>query len=124
MWGPHNERADATKGQMMGAAQAQVRLAIFKADPYIREHPHRGTLVDNVIHDIVASGTYPTDWSGFRSYGPDCAVVADLVVAAAYLRSEIKRRVFNGEDTTRTSRPKSQPYSQDTDAGKAGLPRA
>jgi hypothetical protein len=104
MWGGSNERADSTQGQLLNASLAQA-LAV-------RER-RMGNL------GVFDSGTpvfpYPEDWSGFRSYGGD---VANLVVAAAFLRQEIKRLVAAGADTTRLSRdqakqpyaPKDQPY--------------
>jgi len=105
MWGKGNERADATKGQMLKAAQAQLSLVELTA---MADYD-----LDTAIR-IAQGAFYPQDWSGFRHYGSN---VSNLVVAVAYLRNEIKRRIVNGEDTLRTSRPKSQPYSPDT-----GLP--
>lgn len=87
-WGDLNERADATKRQLMHAAMAQLD-ALFDR--------HCG------VEDAFDSPPeiYPEDWKGFRDYGSD---VANLVVAAAFLLQEIKRLVYLGEDTTRTSR--------------------
>lgn len=90
MWGDANERADSTHNQLIDAALAQV--VVTKA------------LLDNCPIDEaveIGKGFYPTGWGGLRSYG---STVANLVVAAAYLRSEIKRRILLGEDTTRTKR--------------------
>lgn len=49
-----------------------------------------------------------------QDYGSD---VANLAVAAAYIRQEIKRLIAHGADTTRTSRdPATQPYTGDQPA--------
>jgi hypothetical protein len=96
MWGDANERADATGNQMIRAAQAQVTLTILKLD---------GDTSADALH--IAEAFYPKDWEGFRDYGSN---VANLVVAAAYLRSEVKRRILLGEDTTRAKR--SEPYTK------------
>ena len=99
MWGGANERADSTENQMIRAAQAQLELtiAIISGD-----YPQRA-----VAHALL--GYYPEDWDGLRSYGSN---VANLVVAAAFIRSEIKRRLLLGEDTTRTKR--GEPYTTAT----------
>lgn len=88
MWGDANERADSTLNQLIDAALAQI--VVTKA------------ILNNDEDPVgVAGPFYPTGWDGLRSYGSN---VANLVVAAAYLRSEIKRRILLGEDTTRTKR--------------------
>ena len=113
MWGVSNERADATKGQMIGAAVAQAS-AIW-ADTTIPSEPggREGAF------EVAKANYYPADWDGFRDYGSN---VANLVVAAAYLRSEIKRRIAAGEDTTRTKRgepyTKATPYMSSDKAGE------
>jgi hypothetical protein len=111
MWGDANERADSTENQLIGAAQAQLQLTWLIADGVT---PERARALAYLEH-------YPEGWDGFRSYG---SPVANLVVAAAYLRSEIKRRILNGEDTTRTARGEAyttaQPYvSSDVAIGEA-----
>lgn len=93
MWGEGNERADATGGQLLRAGLAQL-LSLYNRT-YGRQE-------DGALSPAEA---YPKDWSGFRNYGSD---IANLVVAAAFIRQEIKRKLRNGEDTTRTSR--TQPY--------------
>jgi hypothetical protein len=104
MWGDANGRADSTDNQLIHAALAQVVVtqAILNND----EDPVG-----------VAKPFYPTGWEGLRSYG---SPVANLVVAAAYLRSEIKRRILLGEDTTRTKRGEaykaSTPYVSSEEA--------
>ena len=90
MWGDANERADAAGNQMTHAAVAQLVLAAAK---------HSG--VPSETATKVARDFYPTDWDGFRDYGSN---IANLVVAAAFIRSEIKRRILLREDTTRTKR--------------------
>lgn len=57
---------------------------------------------------ISLDAAYPETWDqgAFRSYGSS---VANLVVAAAFLRNEIKRRVARGADTTRSKR--GEPYT-------------
>lgn len=101
MWGVANDRADATAGQMAAAAMAQIGLVLLKDN----------NVPEEVALQITKQQFYPQTWGGFRSYGSD---VANLVVAAAYLRQEIKRRIVAGEDTTRSSRDlKTQPYEGD-----------
>jgi len=90
MWGDANERADTTGDQMMTAAMAQLVLLQRKL---------AGDPSDEAVK--LAQEFYPSDWNGFRDYGSN---VANLVVAAAFLRSEIKRRILGGEDTTRAKR--------------------
>lgn len=94
MWGAANERADAENNQMVGAALTQIMLVFQEG----LGHPTEEAL-------DISRELYPPDWDGFRSYG---STVANLVVAAAYIRSEIKRRIAAGEDTTRTKR--GEPY--------------
>jgi hypothetical protein len=91
MWGDANERADSTNNQLMRAAQAQIVLLGGKLS---------GLSPDEATAN--ASGFYPPDWNGFRDYGSNVANL--VVVAAAFIRSEIKRRILLGEDTTRTKR--------------------
>ncbi len=90
MWGDANERADSTLNQLIDAALAQI--VVTKA------------LLDNCTADeavALGKGFYPTGWDGLRSYG---STSANLVVAAAFLRSEIKRRVLLGDSLVRTKR--------------------
>lgn len=94
MWGEANERADSTNNQLLHAAMAQLVLLNAKL---------QGETAEDALE--IAKEFYPAGWDGFRDYGSNSA---NLVVAAAFLRSEIKRRVLLGEDTTRASR--SQPY--------------
>jgi len=95
MWGDANERADATNNQMLGAAMAQLGLLEGKLQGQSSEDA------------VLAAGAafYPKSWDGFRDYGSN---IANLVVAAAFIRSEIKRRLLLGEDTTRAKR--GEPY--------------
>jgi hypothetical protein len=97
MWGEANERADASKGQMLHAAQAQLELVNSK------EYESMG---DQSALEFAKSRHYPKDWDGFRDYGSG---IANLAVAAAYLRNEIKRRLRNGEGYYRA--PRTQPYN-------------
>lgn len=99
MWGDANERADSEENQLIHAAQAQLELTtrILEGDSAQRATAH------------ALLGFYPEDWDGLRSYGSN---VANLVVAAAFIRSEIKRRILLGEDTTRSKR--GEPYTTAT----------
>lgn len=94
MWGLPNERADSTKNQLLSAAVAQLLIAKLLVD---------GATEDEAI--AAAKEFYPPDWDGLRSYG---SISANLAVAGAFIRSEIKRRVASGEDFTRTKR--GEPY--------------
>jgi hypothetical protein len=101
MWGRANERADSSQGQLLRAGLAQLQALQFRRDG-----------------DAAAFNSppaiYPADWSGFRDYGSD---VANLVVAAAFIRQEIKRLIASGADTTRKSRDVAQqPYGNDQPA--------
>lgn len=100
MWGDSNERADVADGQMIGAALAQLSMLDIKLSEV--------TTAEEALQ-YAKAGFYPDDWGGFRDYGSN---VANLVVAAAYIRSEIKRRIAAGEDTTRTKR--GEPYTNAT----------
>lgn len=104
MWGEHNERADSTKGQLFHAALAQLDLLDLKQQFSLSS--------EEAINTVIDLGTYPRDWSGFRDYGSD---IANLVVAAAYIRQEIVRKLRNGESDYRA--PRTQPYDEAT-----GLP--
>jgi hypothetical protein len=99
MWGVTNDRADVKHGQMTRAAAAQLEALMRRQTSGLSissEHP---------------PAVYPEDWSGFRDYGSD---IANLVVGAAYLRQEIKRKLRAGESTERLSRnPSTQPYKGD-----------
>jgi hypothetical protein len=103
MWGDANNRADATKGQLLRAGLAQT-YAIFETMVGGSSQPR------DVAFRMASHAYYPKDWTGFRDYGSD---IANLVVAAAYLRSEIKRRLVNGESIYRAPRPADQPYTGD-----------
>jgi len=101
MWGVANERADSTQGQLLRAGMAQLDALQLRRDGEADAFADTPTI-------------YPADWSGFRDYGSD---VANLAVAAAYIRQEIKRLIAAGADTTRTSRdPATQPYTGDQPA--------
>lgn len=101
MWGRSNERADASKGQLFHAAMAQQ-------DALWARQLGEATAFDE------APSIYPEDWSGFRDYGSD---IANLIVAISFLTQEVKRKLMNGEDYTRTSRAPDQAYRPET-----GLP--
>lgn len=100
MWGGANERADSTEGQLLAAAVAQAS-AVWAANTMPNEPGGR-----EGAFEVAKDNYYPKDWDGFRDYGSD---VANLVVVAAFIRSEIKRRVLLGEDTTRTKRGEVYP---------------
>lgn len=102
MWGRSNERADSTKGQLLLAGLATLTTL------WCRRETGDASVFDR------APACYPEGWSGFRDYGSD---VANLAVAAAYIRQEIKRLVSIGADVTRKSREvKTQPYTGDQPA--------
>lgn len=106
MWGDFNERADISKGQLLQAAVAQASAVKIAAElPYLKR---------SVAFESAKNQYYPKDWSGFRDYGSD---VMNLVVAAAYLQNEIKRRLMNDESFERSKRRPDQPYNPAT-----GLP--
>lgn len=90
MWGEANDRADAQHNQLTRAATAQLVLVTNKMS---------GATDEDALG--LATPFYPQDWNGFRDYGSN---VANLVVVAAFIRSEIKRRILLGEDTTRAKR--------------------
>lgn len=101
MWGVANERADTHGNQLLHAAMAQLDAVDLRLAG-----------IHSAFESIPA--IYPPDWTGFRDYG---STVANLVVAAAFLRQEIKRRIAAGEDTTRLSRDQvKQPYTGDQPA--------
>ncbi|WP_316196716.1 hypothetical protein [Bradyrhizobium sp. SZCCHNS3053] len=104
MWGRLNERADTSRGQLFDAAHAQIWLTMAKIE---------GSSAEDALES--AKHLYPGDWSGFRDYGSH---IANIVVAIAFLRQEIKRKLMNGEDFTRAARQPDQPYNPET-----GLPK-
>jgi hypothetical protein len=111
MWGVANERADVSKQQLMKAASAQIILVGKREQDGIVP----GSEQEQQLVEFVRQMVYPEDWDGFRSYG---SAIANLVVAAAYLQQEIKRRIAAGESLERTSRTKPYetvtPYTQET----------
>lgn len=110
MWGDANERADAADNQLLSAGRSQLDFLNLKL---------KGVNADEAL-TTVKELTYPSGWDGFRDYGSN---VANLVVAAAFIRSEIKRRIVLGEDVTRTKRGEAyrggQPYVSSDDAAQA-----
>ncbi|GAB6995241.1 hypothetical protein JQ593_22635 [Bradyrhizobium viridifuturi] len=103
MWGDTNDRADISQGQLLQAGVAQldfIYLATRQGHIWTREEALK----------LAEQAVFPKDWGGFRDYGSD---VANLVVAAAYIRQEIVRRIRNGESTFRSSRNvETQPYAE------------
>ncbi len=99
MWGLSNERADVSKCQMQDAAMAQLGLLHYKRNPEEVGIANDAPLVS------AREFYYPEDWDSFRDYGSD---IANLVVAAAYIQQEIKRKLALGENTMRSSR--TTPY--------------
>jgi GNAT superfamily N-acetyltransferase len=95
MWGAENDRADASKGQLFDAACAQMAALRWRQGG------------DAGAFDTVPS-FFPEDWGGFRDYGSD---IANLVVAAAYIRQEIARKLRAGECFERLARTAAQPYN-------------
>lgn len=106
MWGDANERADSMNGQLLDAALAQAHAVFGCAKMPMIER--------TVVFDDAKAMFYPKDWSGFRDYGSD---IANLVVAAAYIRNEIKRRLVKGESYHRSAR--TAPYTGDQPAMSA-----
>lgn len=102
MWGVSNERADSSHGQLLDAGVSQA----FAVASVRHGVPH-----DEAFGPDPAF--YPKDWSGFRNYGSE---VSNLVVAAAFLRQEIKRLIAKGEPTVRTARKPEQKYIGDQPA--------
>lgn len=73
---------DVSKGQMLGAAVAQASaIFVVNAAPEI---PRERAFAEAEL------SFYPKDWSGFRDEGSD---IANLIVAAALLRNEVRRRL-------------------------------
>ena len=100
MWGDANDRADITKGQLLGASAAQL-VAVWSAnfEPQISRE---------TAFAVAKESLYPADWGGFRDYGSD---IANLAVVGAYVENEIKRRILNGESTYRKPRDlATQPF--------------
>jgi hypothetical protein len=92
MWGKSNERADVSHGELMRAGMAQLGALLARQ-------------VGGKNAFETAPGIYPADWHGFRDYGSD---IANLVVAVAFLRQEIKRKLNADESFERTSRKPGQ----------------
>lgn len=101
MWGVANERTDSNNGQLLAAGLSQLEALSLRRNGVLTAFN-------------APPASYPTDWSGFRDYGSD---VANLAVAAAFIRQEMKRLIAAGADTTRTSRNvATQPYTGDQPA--------
>ncbi|WP_439357958.1 hypothetical protein [Bradyrhizobium sp. DASA03007] len=101
MWGPNNERADISQGQLFGAGYALLTA--------VKDRRQANADAFHVIPE-----TYPKDWSGFRSYGTD---IPNGVVAICFLINEAKRLLMDGVDPTRVARRPDQKYNAAT-----GLP--
>lgn len=101
MWGPNNERADISQGQLFGAG-----YAMFNALKDRRER--------KVDAFYAIPETYPKDWSGFRDYGTD---IPNSVVGICFMIQEAKRLLMDGVDPTRLPRRADQQYNAAT-----GLP--
>lgn len=101
MWGVANDRADALDGQMQDAAMAQIGLVVLK---------RKGFPSAEAVQ-LAGNDFYPADWSGFRDYD---SAVANLAVAAAFIRSEMKRLIAAGESTYRAPRNPEQVYAPNT----------
>jgi hypothetical protein len=101
MWGRSSQRSDAANGELMFAGMAQLDAV------YLRQLGSAEAFEE-------APEIFPENWSGFRSYGAD---IPNIVVAISFLTQEVKRKLMNGEDYTRTSRTADQPYVAET-----GLP--
>lgn len=111
-WGEANERSDVSGGELLRAAIAQA-TAVARASEEaaaIAKAASASSALETTIDYMaireeifagIAESIYPLAWSMFRDYGSD---IANLVVAAAYIENEIKRRLAAGEDTYRTAR--------------------
>lgn len=100
LWGSASERADISEGQCHDAAVAQLVALGAKRE---------GAASEMAFSHVCGGYYFPESWSGFRDYGSD---IANLVVAAAYITQEIRRRLLLGEDTTRSKRDVTkQPYT-------------
>jgi hypothetical protein len=111
MWGLSNDRADVTKDQMIRAATAQVIIVVEKGEIRRTHIDNTNLIMDKrmpALLEDIRETVFPPGWSGFRDYGSD---IANLVVAAAYLRQEIKRRIMLGEDETRAHHAPDQTYN-------------
>lgn len=115
MWGDANERADTSKGQLLAAGITQAfavqseagrQRALRDNNPLDPMLPLAKMHTREDVFTAARNTFYPPKWNGFRDYGSD---VANLVVAAAYIRNEIKRRIADGESITRSKR--GQPYA-------------
>ena len=96
MWGVSNDRSDSSHGELLQAALAQSLALQLRRE-------------GNVGAFDTPPDEYPADWSGFRDYGSD---VANLAVAAAFIRQEMKRLIAAGESIYRKPRdPATQPYT-------------
>jgi len=87
IWGQTQSREDVGEGQLFDASLA---------------HMMGSAAVRGGSHYMVGASFYPPGWTGYRDYGSE---VANLVVAAAFIRQEIKRLISEGADTTRKPRP-------------------
>ena len=113
MWGDANERAKADRGELLSAAVAQLT--------FVHDRDVIGGIAEESALALAKARYYPSDWDGFRSYG---STVANLAVAGAYIRNEMKRLIAAGEDTTRTKRGeaypgRNTPYMSSEQAAKA-----
>jgi hypothetical protein len=98
MWGVSNERAALADGQLLLAGAAQLDFILLAREGFFSRREA----------EEIARGVYPKGWTGFRDYGSD---VANLV-AAAFIRQEIKRLIAGGASTFRSSRSVTeQPYT-------------
>jgi hypothetical protein len=106
MWGDDN-RPDAANNELVFAAMSSTMLTILQGAPgYSTEHGPKAV-------QVARDAFYPANWSGFRDYGE----TYNLVVAAAFLRNEIARRVQLGKDYSRAPRAAAEVYNAAT-----GLP--
>ncbi len=87
-----------SRGQLANAAAAHLYLVEMK----------RLGVTSSAAVDVAHMRLYPPDWdpTAFRDYDSD---IANLAVAAAFIRNEIKRKLRNGEPTTRAKR--AVPYT-------------
>ncbi len=119
MWGVSNERADSAGGELLQAALAQAAAvdgARATGDTWRNRKLYPPGWNREAAFKDASETYYPSNWSGFRDYGSD---VANLVVAAAFLRQDIKRLIASGADTTRRSRDlATEPYTADQPASE------
>lgn len=86
-YSPSNPRGGTNNGQLLMAAMAYMRAVDMVAHNTLERSRE-------ALFDTCKAVFFPCDWTGFNDKGTD---VDNLVVAAAYIQQEIKRRLMLGE---------------------------